>query len=58
MNPTEYVIHYNGKCTTIRTCGGPVGAFSGFTGISPRLLTWQYINERDTIINGCLVRRL
>lgn len=53
MHPKFYSILYQGKWTTVRTCGGPVGAFRGLTGERPR--EWQEISDRETVVNDCPV---
>lgn len=46
-------VEYNGKFATFRTCAGPVGAFHQATGEKPR--EWQYLNTRETRVNGHMV---
>lgn len=50
MDPKFYSVLYHGKWTTVRTCGGAVGAFHGLTGERPR--EWQEISDRETLVNG------
>jgi len=52
----RYTIEYKGQFATIRTCGGPVGAFHRVTGEKPR--EWTYVSDRITIVNGCTVTKL
>lgn len=56
MQPTTYTIFYKDKWTTVRTCGGPVGAFHGLTGERPR--EWTYLDNDKTMVNGYLVWRI
>jgi hypothetical protein len=58
MQPLQFEINFDGRWFTIRTCGGPLGAFCGLTGKSPRKCNWICLNERETIIEGCMVRQL
>ena len=50
MDPKRYTIEYKGRFTTIRTCGGPVGAFRGLT--REKGVSWKYIDSRLTLVNG------
>ena len=56
IDPIKYTVEHNGKFTTIRTCGGPVGAWAGLTGLKPT--NWQYKDEYTTIVNGDIVTQL
>lgn len=56
MYPSTYRILYKGKWTTVRTCGGPVGAFHGYTMERPK--EWIYLNDRKTMVNNCLVVKI
>jgi hypothetical protein len=52
----RYTVEYKGKFATIRTCGGPVGAYHSVTGDKPR--DWTYVDDRITIVNGWTVTKL
>ena len=53
MDPKRYTIEHKGKSITVRTCGGPVGAFRGLT--NEKIKGWKYLNTTYTLVNGCLV---
>ena len=56
MDPERYTIQYKGKSTTVRTCGGPVGAFKGLS--NEKIRDWKYIDRKNTIVNDCLVTNI
>jgi len=53
MDPKRYTIQYKGKSITVRTCGGPVGAFKGLS--NEKIENWEYLDRKKTLVNGCLV---
>ena len=53
MDPDRYTIQHKGKSITVRTCGGPVGAFRGLT--NEKIEGWEYLDRHHTLVNGCLV---
>jgi hypothetical protein len=56
MSPTWFQVEYRGRFSTFRTCAGPVGAFHQSTGERPQ--EWQYLNDKETVVNGCLVTKV
>lgn len=56
MHPQLFTVEYNGTFTTVRTCGGPIGAFHGVTGEKPK--EWEYVDSRTTIVNGHTVKEI
>jgi hypothetical protein len=45
-----------GKIITVKTCGGPVGAYHNTTNKKPT--EWTYINDNLTNVNGYEVRKI
>ena len=51
-----YEINVNGKFFTVRSCGGPVGAYNQLT--HKKRTIYKRINDRVTIVDGNTVTKI